>query len=183
MYRIDDNPPSRFPENRSLEEDRGAWMVAHLRSRREKLFARELAEEGFGYYLPLFLKRTIRRDNRKPRKSVCPLFPGYIAFVRADDSFRFTAGNKNVANLIKVVDQAGFVRQLSQIKQILDSDMSFRVHGKLVPGDRVRVKSGSLKGIEGTVIKPDREMRLFVGIEMFGQSIIVAISQEEVERV
>ena len=183
MYRVDDNPPSRFPEDRVLEADQGAWMVAHLRSRREKLFAKELAEKGFGYYLPLFMKRTIRRDNRKPRKSVCPLFPGYIAFVRTDDSFKFTAGNKSVANILKVVDQAGFVRQLSQIKRILDSDMSFRVHAKLVPGDKVRVKAGSLKGIEGTVIKPDREMRLFVGIEMFGQSISVAIGEEEVERV
>jgi len=183
MYRVDDNPLPRFPEDSPLEADAGKWSVAHLKSRREKALALELAAEGVAYYLPLYVKRTVRRDNRKPRKSVCPLFPGYMAVAPSEAQKGALAANRNVARLVGVVDQKRFVRELEQIRAVLSKDLEFRVHGTLLPGARVRVVSGLLAGMEGVVLKSGGRTRLLIAIEMFSQAISVEINESELQTI
>lgn len=83
--RMDENPLPRYPEGRDLQADTGMWVVAHLKSRQEKAFAQDLMREGIPYYLPLVEKRTRRRDNGKWRKSILPLFPGYVAVAAPEE--------------------------------------------------------------------------------------------------
>jgi len=183
MYRVKENPLSRFPVSKPLEDDTGNWVVAHLRSRREKLFASEMAREGVGYYLPLFEKRTNRRDNGKIRKSINPLFPGYIAIVREKSTEQFIYKSPHLANIIPVKNQNNFVNDLLQIQRILDSNVSFELHGNISPGDKVKVVLGPFAGIEGQVTKIGKSARLILAVEMFGQAISVAINTNDLIKV
>lgn len=181
MYRLDDNPLSRFPQDRPLSQDSGLWMVAHLKSRREKALAKELAARGVSYYLPLYVKRTRRKDNDKPRKSVCPLFPGYMAVAPLQEQLGQIAANRNVARLVKVVDQKRFTAELEQVRAVLSHDLEFRLHTSFARGTRVRVVNGLLKDMEGVVEKADNKTRLFISIEMFGQAISVEINEADLK--
>jgi transcription antitermination factor NusG len=178
MYRVDDNPPQRFPVGRSLKADRGNWIVVHLKSRREKIFALELKEENIGYYLPLYEKRTMRKDNNKVRKTINPVFPGYLAMVFEKKSFKIIRDSAHVASFIDVINQGTFIRELSQIQRILEGSAAFKTHDMLVPGDRVRVRLGPFSGIEGVVVKFENRAKLIVSVEMFGQSISVDINED-----
>ena len=77
MRRMSDNPPSRYPE-RPIADAEQPWFVAHVKPRMEKAVADDCVRKAIEYYLPMVTKVTRRKDNNKPRKSVLPLFPGYI---------------------------------------------------------------------------------------------------------
>ena len=81
MRNVTDNPPARFPD-RPIGEAELPWFVAHVKPRQEKAAADDCLRLGVEYYLPMFTRVTRRRDNNKPRKSVLPLFPGYISVCR-----------------------------------------------------------------------------------------------------
>jgi len=180
MYRQQDNPPSRFPEERPLEADMGIWMVACLLSRCEKAVATEFCAQGMGYYLPLFEKKVRRKDNHKLRKTIVPLFPGYIAFAGAAKDVLTI---QNIARVLPVKNQRLFVAELLQIQRILNQGADVRLHARPAPGARVRVAHGPFSGIEGGVISQEKETRLQVGIEMFGQAVSIRIEEMEVEKI
>ncbi|MFH1760718.1 MAG: transcription termination/antitermination NusG family protein [bacterium] len=183
MYRVKDNPDSRFPAGRSLEDDLGKWMIAHLRSRREKAFALELADKQIGYFLPLFERRVLRCDTGKVRKTINPLFPGYIAFVNDGQEHRIIATSKHVANIIKIPNQPDFVKELIQVQRVLDENIELKTHEELYPGTRVRILYGPLSGIEGVVITHDKKSRLVLGVEMFGQSVSMNIDENNLVKI
>ncbi len=180
MYRKEDNPLSRYPEGRSLEDDKGNWCVAHLKSRREKQFAKTLVEKSISYYLPLYVKTTRRKDNNKQRKSICPLFPGYLALASGKEKIHSISNNSDLVDIIKVTDQERFIKELNQIREIIDRNLSFHLHKGLTPGTKVKVKNGQLEGMEGVVVKDEKGVRLIIGIEMFSQFISVEINESDV---
>jgi transcription antitermination factor NusG len=182
VYRLDENPLSRYPEGRSLSEDTGKWKVAFLKSRREKHFALELMGRSLGYYLPLFIKRARRKDNGKERKSLLPLFPGYLALVCEPDTLRKLQGVGDLVSIIDIVDQVKFVRELDQVKTLLDRNVALRPQKGIAAGAKVKVLSGALKGLEGVVVRDENESRFIVGIEMFAQSVSVKIEEADLSR-
>ncbi|OGS35947.1 MAG: hypothetical protein A2293_07780 [Elusimicrobia bacterium RIFOXYB2_FULL_49_7] len=179
MYRLDDNPKPRFPENRPLQDETGFWIVAHLKSRREKAFALEMTHKGISYYLPLYVKRTRRKDNNKPRKSICPLFGGYVAVAPQPDQMERLLQSPNVAGTVKVVDQKRFTRELCHIETLLAQDLEFQLHPRLLSGTRVRVVAGMLKGLEGEVVRMEDKSRLQVSVDLFGQAVSVDINEND----
>src|SRR3989339_1412221 len=112
MLRIFDNPAPRFPPDRPLAEDIGSWQVAYTRSRQEKALAHELARQGVSYYLPLFEKRTRRRDNKKTRKSLVALFGGYLAFSGDEEVRQRVLRTNRALRVLAVGDQEQFVQEM-----------------------------------------------------------------------
>jgi hypothetical protein len=182
MYRLDENPLPRFPENRPLEADRGKWKVAYLKSRREKQFAVDLMRKGISYYLPLYVKAIRRKDNGKQRKSVLPLFPGYMAFACGPEVLRGLHGQEDLVSVINIIDQEKFMRELDQVKTLLDRNVALRPRNGITPGARIKVLAGALEGLEGIVIKEENETRFVVNVEMFGQSVSAKIDEADLSR-
>ena len=183
MYRVNENPLDRYPAGRPLNADQGGWMVARLKSRMEKALAHELAQRNTGYYLPLYTKRTIRPDNRKPRKSVCPLFPGYIAFVQDGQSGRWLKSHPKVAGVLAVLNQGKFIRELEQIQRVLASGAGFEIRPAYQAGDEVKIIQGPLRGLAGIIERLGKKTKLLVSVEMFGQTLAVDVPAEDVEKV
>ncbi len=187
MYRIHENPLTRFPEKRELKEDLGKWAVARLKSKREKAFAEELTRNEVGYYLPMVEKRTKRRDTGKLRKSICSLFPGYVAFVQSEKgkSKGWVLGSDHVAGIIEVRDQKQFVEELCSVQRILDEDLPIEMETRkgMKKGDPVRIVIGSLSGIEGEVIEWGNTAKVLLKVEMFGQFISVGVEPSSLLKV
>jgi hypothetical protein len=148
MLRIDDNPVARYPEFKPLEEDLGCWSVAHVKSRQEKAFAHDLVRAGIPYYMymPLVEKRTRRRDNNKIRKSLLPLFPGYIAIALPWDERDQAYKTHRLANMIPVEDQALFVKELDSIRQALESKCALNLLRPSSRASRFASRTGRCSG-------------------------------------
>src|SRR5215470_7185724 len=71
-------PRSEFRENKRMQsaEDGTLWYALHVRTRFEKVVARNLRGKGYEEFLPLY-RRTNRWSDRV-KEIELPLFPGYV---------------------------------------------------------------------------------------------------------
>ena len=174
------NPESLFPVNILNTSQNGTpWRVAHTKSRREKALAHYLAKSGIGYYLPMFSRQ--QSNSKRIRFSLIPAFNGYL-FFKADDFDRHKALRSNyIARVIDVVDEKKLIDELNQIKKVLSGVTPVYPYDFISEGQRVRVKKGPLKDVEGLIIRKDRNCRLVLSIESIMQSISVSIDADLVE--
>ena len=56
-------------------------------------------------------------------------------------------------------------------------------HPFLQTGNRVRVKTGSLEGVEGILIRKKNQFRLVISVELMGKSVSVEIDASAVDRI
>src|SRR5437763_9067890 len=149
----DCHPPNLWDEASSLPvKQEGSWWCLHTKPRQEKATARELRKQEVVYYLPQVVKESRTPQGRKIQ-SVVPLFPSYV-FFHGDMNDRLLAlrGNRLV-NVLEVVDQEGFVRDLRQVYQMLSSGLPVSPEPMMPVGATVRIVTGPLTGITGTVIR------------------------------
>ncbi|MGW8256793.1 MAG: transcription termination/antitermination NusG family protein [Thermoguttaceae bacterium] len=176
--------PSLFPD--TLWEDclstisESQWWVIYTKARQEKALSRELLSWKVPFYLPLIKHITMSRGRR--RTSFVPLFSGYI-FLFASELQRVQSLRSNrVSRILTVNDPQQLVFDLSQLRRLIEIDAPLSVERRLEPGNRVRVKQGSLMGLEGTVLMRRGITRLLVRINFLQQGASVEIEDFLLER-
>jgi transcriptional antiterminator RfaH len=177
--------PSHFPEN--LWEDciqqpsERRWWVVYTKARQEKSLSRDLFVMGIPFYLPL-VKKTMVAKGRK-RSSFVPLFSGYV-FLFATEAERIKSLTTNrISRILNVNDPLQLVHDLEQLRRLIASDAPLTLERHLAPGDRVRVKQGSLLGMEGTVLVRRGVTRLLVSVNFLQQGASVEVDDYLLERV
>jgi transcription antitermination factor NusG len=172
MKRINENPPARYPD-RPLAESPQPWWVAKVKPRQEKALAFDFINKEIEYYLPLLTKVTRRKDNNKPRKSILPLFGGYISFSAEKTRLRDVLATNRAVNIIEIRHQKRFISELSQIYSALAHGVALEpCTESYPPGTRVQVLSGPLAGIKGIISKIHNQNKLILSVEGLGQAII-----------
>ena len=179
MLKLSDNPAPRWPAERPLAEDLGLWWVARVKPRNEKALARELAGLGVGYYLPMLIQRTIRRDNRKPRKSVLCAFPGYLSLAGYRERKTEILRTGRIINVLRVDDQEQFVRELDQVRQALEHSREAGLQDKLAIGRRVMITAGPMQGVLGVITRLSRPQKVFLNVEIFNRAVSVTVAPEQ----
>jgi len=168
MLKVSENPPIVFPEFCSLEDMESRWWVAHTKSRNEKALAWDLAKWNIPYFLPL-VEKAHKRNGRTFR-SLLPLFGGYV-FFNGDEDSRYKALTTNrIAHVIHVTDQAGLIRDLSQIYKTMQCGVPLDPHPYLKQGDRCKVIAGPLCGVEGIFLQRKKRSKLILQVEILGQA-------------
>jgi len=153
-------------------------MVARVKPRHEKAVAWRLLTSGVGYYLPLTLRVHPRPDNAKPRKSILPVFPGYISFTGSENKVGMLETG-SVLQFLPVPDQERFVKELTWIQCILRQQPLPEGEDGFAVGCRVRVLRGPLRGVEGTCENVGSKCRLRVGVDMFQRHVAVDLKAED----
>lgn len=168
-----------FPDDLfSLDTAELLWMVAHVRSRQEKVLARFLVEQQAPFYLPQV--ETVRRRGGRTYRSHLPLLPGYV-FLRLGPRQRELPWRSNVvAALLDVPDQEQLGNELAQIRRLQLAGASLRPEPVFATGDPVRVTSGVFAGYTGTVVRQRGEARLIVQISLIRQAIAVEFDRDAV---
>jgi transcription antitermination factor NusG len=180
MKRVDENPPARHP-SRPITEAQWPWWVAKVKPRQEKAIASDFIEREIEYYLPLITKVTRRKDNNKPRKSVLPLFAGYISFSAEKGRLRDVLTTGRAVNIIEIRHQKRFVDELCQIYFALEQGISLEPVTEAYPeGTRVLVTSGPLRGIRGVIAKIHNNNKLVLSVEGLGRAAI-SVDQTQVK--
>jgi transcription antitermination factor NusG len=173
MKRVSENPPARFPE-RPIADAQGLWWVAKVKPRQEKALAFDFIKSETEYYLPLITKVTRRKDNNKPRKSVLPLFAGYISFCAPQTGATGIYKTGRVVSIIEIRYQKRFSEELSQIYQALSSGVPLEpVEAAYPPGTPVYVHAGPLRGVQGIITRVQDSQRLVLSVTGLGQASMV----------
>jgi transcriptional antiterminator RfaH len=160
----------------------GTWWCLHTKPRQEKAAARHLRTRGITYYLPQVVHEDRTPQGRKIR-SIIPLFSSYLFLCGSDeDRVEAMKGNRLV-NVLKVDDQDGLVHDLRQIHQMLASGLAVVPEPVMPVGARVRIKSGPLAGIEGTVMRRGKRDQFVAVVQFLGRGATVDLEDWQVERV
>ena len=176
-------PPNLWDDVSSIPvKPDGAWWCLHTKPRQEKATARELRKHGIVYYLPQVLKESRTPQGRKIQ-SVMPLFAGYVFFY-GDGNDRLLAmrGNRLV-NVLEVADQAGLIRDLHQVYKMLSSGLPVSAEAMIPVGATVRIVTGPLTGITGTVIRRGNRDQFVAVVQFLGRGATVDLQDWQVEQV
>ena len=72
--------------------------------------------------------------------------------------------------------------EIEAVRRLVESSLKVESHPFLKCGDRVRIKSGPLEGIEGILVRKTLGFRLVLSVEMLSKSAAVEVDLEIVER-
>ncbi len=159
------------------------WYAIRVRSRYEKAVADSLFQRDFEALCPVYHAR--RRWSDRSKVVEFPLFPGYV-FSRFDLEDRLKV--LRVPGIVSIISFGGEMipvgaAEIEAIRTIL------RAGDKVAPwpyfrsGQRVRVRSGSLHGIEGRLLVVKDVHRLVVSIDILQRSVAVELDPLSVEPV
>jgi transcription antitermination factor NusG len=159
------------------------WYAIRTRSRHEKIVAEHLRSQGMESFLPV-VKRSHRWTDRTKQVEL-PVFAGY-SFVR----MVFCSAQRLV--VLQTYGVVGFVgtksvglpipdSQIQLVRTLLASDVPFEERAFLRVGRRVRIRGGSLDGIEGILSSHDQSQSLVVSFDLIERSLSVRIQGYEFE--
>jgi transcription antitermination factor NusG len=163
----------------SVEND-VRWYALHVRTRFEKVVARNLEARGYEEFLPTYLRKHQWSDRVKQIE--LPLFPGYI-FCRFNINDRLPILTIPGVNSIVGIGRSPIPveeQQLSDIKSVLASGFRIEPWPFLTVGQAVRVERGALVGVSGTIIKVRNSDRLVVSVHLLQRAVAVEIDRGSV---
>jgi len=161
------------------------WYAVQTMPRHEKKVALELVAKGIECFLPTV--SSLRQWSDRQRVIVEPLFAGYV----------FTWFVPMASNRVALLRTNGVVGLVGErgsgtpipeseilfIRQLLESRSPIAPHPFLNVGQRVRVRGGSLDGLEGILQSVKGNQSLIVSVELIQRSVSLTISGYIVEPV
>jgi transcription antitermination factor NusG len=154
------------------------WFALRVRPNYEKPVAAALRGKGFEEFLPLV--RSRRQWSDRVKMMDLPLFPGYL-FCRLNLEERMplltTPGFLYLVGVGKnpePVDES----EIEAIQSVLRSGLPVTPFPSLMVGQKVRLKHGPLRGLEGVVTKIANQHRMYVAVTLLKRSISVEVAPE-----
>ena len=99
------------------------------------------------------------------------------------DAKKDACKTNRIASIIPVVDQQRFIHELSQVQHILDSGVPVTPLRTMSAGQQVRIKSGTLMGLTGEIIKHGSSSDFIIRVEMLNHAVKVHLHELDLEPV
>jgi transcription antitermination factor NusG len=159
------------------------WYAVYTYPRHEKTVTDHLRSKLIEVFLPTITTKSQWKDRRIQLET--PVFPGYV-FTRIDLSQR----GKVVAvpGVVRILSFNGTPtpiddREIDNVRLCLKSGVVTTSQASMGIGDRVKVRSGVLEGLEGYISRCKNDRRMIVPISLINQSIAVDIDVRLLDRV
>src|SRR5271169_6241657 len=151
------------------------WFALQVRTRNEAGVAEQLSGQGYDRFLPLYKVR--KRWSDRIKEVDAPLFPGYL-FCRFNPHDRLPI--LKTPGVIQIVGfQSGPAAvdesEIRSIQSLVAAGVPHQPWPFLASGDRVRIESGPLLGLEGILIDVKRSHRLVLSVTLLQRSVAVEI--------
>jgi transcription antitermination factor NusG len=159
------------------------WYALYTRHQHEKVVSQILLGKGFDVFFPQY--PVVRASGSHTKKLLLPLFPCYVFLHGGLDRRLDIVTTPGVHAFVETANRPAVIPQaeIDGVRQTVESSFRVEPHPFLRAGDRVRVKSGSLQGIEGILIRKKNLFWLVLSVEMLGKSIAVEIQSSAVEKI
>jgi transcriptional antiterminator NusG len=166
-----------------LSIERPQWYAVQTRSRHEKKAAAELQDKGIRAFLPLMTQ--VHRWSDRNKQVELPLFPGYV-FVHTlcvPDARVAVLRTHGVASFVGNNGKGTPIpdKQIEDIQAILEHRVPVETHPFLRVNQRVRIRGGSLDGVEGVLVGVNSDLSLVVSVDLIQRAVAIRVSGYEVE--
>ena len=157
------------------------WYAVYTVPQHEKSAKKQLDVREIESFLPTY--ETVRVwKNRQRMKLILPLFPTYL-FVHINPRERG-----------KVLQSPGVLQIVGNSKECVplrDSEVEFlrsdfcrqriEPYRDLVIGKKVRIRSGVMQGLQGTLVRKGDNMRFVLTIELINQHAAIEVDAPDLE--
>jgi transcription antitermination factor NusG len=159
------------------------WYAVFTMPRHEKRVAGHCTERGIESFVPLYQVRH-RWKNRCTATVELPLFPNY-SFVRMDVRERVQVLSLSSVRYLVSSGHEPLPVPDNYISFLRAGLLAHRIepHPDLEVGDRVRINTGPMAGMEGILDRRKNGLRIVLKLEMIGRSIAVEVGAAEVSLV
>jgi len=167
------------------ETDAENWYALQTRSRHEKIVVQRLEERGVTTFLPVVTEEH-RWSDRKKQVQV-PLFGCYVFA-------KFAPNRAERLRVLRVDGVFGLVgdrgegapipdEQIDAVRSLVGGQLPWASHPFLKIGQRVRIRSGALDGLEGILVSRNGDRTLVISVDAIQRSLAVRVEGYEVEPV
>lgn len=158
------------------------WFALYTRSRFEKQVAEQLERKRVPVFLPL--RQELHRWQDRYQKVDVPMFRGYLFAQFEPASFERIA----VLRTTGVVRIVGFgneysvvpAEQIETLRRLAEERAMLHPHRYLRVGQRVKVATGALVGVEGILVRIRKQDRLVIAVDAIRQAVAVELAGYEV---
>ena len=179
---IHSEPRPAIPDSIFTEWE-SRWYAIHTMARHEKRVNQHLQENRVCTFLPL--TQQIRQWSDRRAKVEVPLFSCY-AFVRIIQ----TAEER--LKVLRTPGVLGFVgnermgtpipnEEIENLQTAIREKIPFAIHPFISVGKRVRIRGGSLDGMEGIVVGQAGNKSLVVSVELLQRSVAIRVEGYDIE--
>ena len=160
-----------------------AWFALYVRHRHEKAVAQVISGKGLEVFLPVY--KTAHRWKDRMKDLILPLFPNYVFILAGSDQRSFVLSTPGIYDFVRLSGVPAPIpaNEIDAVRQAVSHGLNAEPHPFLKSGDRVRVKSGPLGGLEGVLVRKKNFYRLVLSVELLVKSISVEVDVADVERV
>jgi len=159
------------------------WYAVQTRARHEKVVVQRFREKGLTTFLPLVTE--VRRWSDRQKSIELPLFSCYV-FVKIMST---NEDRVRVLRTDSVFDFVGVPRQgtpipdeqIDAVRTILEERLNWESYPFLKIGQRVRIRSGALDGVEGILVSRDGKRSVVVSVDAVQRSLAVRVEGYEIE--
>ncbi len=168
----------------ALKLETANWYAVQTRARNEKAISERLQEQGLTTFLPLITE--VRRWSDRKKKVELPLFSCYVfvKLVAANNEERMRVYRTN--GVFRIVSMHGEAipipdEQIDALRAVVSQQVPWSAHPFLKIGQRVRIRSGSLQGVEGVLLSNNGDRTLILSVDAIQRSLAVRVEGYEVE--
>jgi transcription antitermination factor NusG len=157
------------------------WYAIYTRHQHEKTVAQILTSKGFDTFLPLY--RSARTWNDRTKMLDLPLFPCYVFLQGGFERRAEIITTPGIHFIVSSGGQPAAIPpcEIDVIRRAVESGSRVEPHPLLECGNRVRVKSGPLAGVEGILVRKKNSYRLVLSVEMLGKAAAVEVDLTHLE--
>ncbi|MDR3742404.1 MAG: transcription termination/antitermination NusG family protein [Terracidiphilus sp.] len=168
------------PERKAIEQQ---WFALNTLPQNERSVARYLEMYQIETFLPT-CESVRQRKNRQRVTVVEALFPTYV-FARIEKTERGVVLRSPGVRGIVGNHQGPIALPANEIEflRMGVADRAVEPFSEIAVGQRVRIRGGSLQGLEGTLIRKKSSLRFVLTLQLIGQSAAVEVSAEDLEQV
>ena len=159
------------------------WYAVFTLPQNEKSAMKHLALRDVEAFLPTYEVVKVWK-NRQRVKTVLPLFPTYL-FVNIERAQRAKVlESPGVIHIVGASRQDASISN-EEIEFLRESVRNRKVepYHELVVGKTVRIKRGSMEGVEGVLVRRSNGLRFVLNLKLINQSAAIEVDAEDLEQV
>jgi transcription antitermination factor NusG len=160
-----------------------SWYALHTRPRHEKMVEQRLHERGVATFLPIVTE--VHRWSDRKKSVQLPLFSGYVFA-------KFIPNRAERLRVLRVDGVLGLVGshnegasipddQIHAVQAVVNGAVPWSTHPFLKVGQRVRIRSGALDGLEGVLVSRNGSDTLVISVDAIQRSLAVRVEGYQVE--
>jgi len=146
-----------------VNQEPANWYAVQTRARNEKVISERFREQGLTTFLPLVTE--VRRWSDRKKKEELPLFSCYVfvKLVAGNNEERMRVYRTN--GVFRIVSMRGEAipipdEQIEALRTVVTQQVPWTEHPFLKIGQRVRIRGGSLEGVEGVLLSRNGDRTL-----------------------